>query len=59
MYGLKSILFIFAYNSGLKLAIGTNQPPTSSSSTPTTTPSTPTTPGGTRLAMFKNFFKYA
>ncbi|XP_044270884.1 protein phosphatase 1 regulatory subunit 12A isoform X6 [Tribolium madens] len=38
--------------SGLKLPIGTNQPVTT-----TSTPTTPTTPGGTRLQMFKNFFK--
>jgi hypothetical protein len=43
--------------SGLKLPIGTNQPVTVTT-TSTSTVTTPTTPGGTRLQMFKNFFKY-
>ncbi|XP_068898692.1 protein phosphatase 1 regulatory subunit 12A isoform X3 [Tenebrio molitor] len=42
--------------SGLKLPIGTNQPVTVTT-TSTSTVTTPTTPGGTRLQMFKNFFK--
>jgi protein phosphatase 1 regulatory subunit 12A len=42
--------------SGLKLPIGTNQPVTVTA-TSTSTVTTPTTPGGTRLQMFKNFFK--
>lgn len=48
----------------MKLTIGVNQPsptttsPSTTTTTSTTTPTTPTTPGGTRLAIFKNFFKY-
>lgn len=50
--------FVNKLRSGLKLAINNSQTSTTSNTSTTTTPSTPTTPGGTRLQMFKNFFKY-
>ncbi|XP_049819414.1 protein phosphatase 1 regulatory subunit 12A-like isoform X7 [Aethina tumida] len=43
--------------SGLKLPIGKEATPSTPTTTTSTTPTTPTTPGGTRLQMFKNFFK--
>lgn len=40
------------------MAINNSHTTTTSNTSTTSTPTTPTTPGGTKLQMFKNFFKY-